>query len=173
MKKLAILSIVAILILSGCVDNADNKDSTKSSTLNSTADANIDVKSDVATVGTGTEQKIDVSDVGGDVTNGETGGDNVDDTNVNTGSDWCTPGDKITVDIQGNQEEFSVIGITTYTDKKGNAHENVCKAEKTIQGGTSVRYFNEEGSFVAMVSKSSGVNANSNAEAIATVPNNQ
>lgn len=160
MKKLAILSIVAILILSGCVDNADNKDSTKSSTLNSTTGANIDVKSDVETVDTGIEQKIDVSsDVSSDVSNGE------------TGSDWCTPGDKMTVDIRGNQEEFSVIGISTYTDEKGNVHENVCKTEKTIQGGTSVRYFNEDGSFVAMVSKSSGANANSNAEAIATSGN--
>lgn len=154
MKKLAILSIVAILILSGCVSNDDNKDSTKSSSLTSTADANIDVK-DVATVDTGAEQKIDVSNDG-------TEENNIDDTNVDTGSDWCTPGDKITVEIQGNPEEFTIKGMTTYKERE------VCQAEKTIQGGSSIRYFNKDGSFVAMISKSSGGSANSNAEAIAT-----
>lgn len=155
MKKLTILSIVAILILSGCVSSDDNKDSTKSSSLNSTTDANIDVKSDVATADTSAEQKIDVSDDG-------TEENNIDEANVDTGSDWCTPGDKITVEIQGNPEEFTIKGVTTYKETE------VCQAEKTIQGGSSIRYFNKDGSFVAMISKSSGEGASSNAEAIAT-----
>lgn len=148
MKKLVILSFVAILILSGCVSKTDNKNDTQSNVVNSPKSG---IESGVESI----SAEYGIANIGVD-----TGGKN----NVGTGSGWCEPGSKITV----NQEEFTVVGITTYTDNV-NTYSGLCKVERTIKGGSSVRYFNKEGTISIMTSESSSKDGSASAESSASV----
>jgi hypothetical protein len=148
MKKLVILSFVAMLILSGCVSKTDNKNSTQSNVVNSPKS------------GIGSE----VENVGIDSGVANIAMDTDEENNAGTGSRWCEPGSKIIV----NQEEFTVVGITTYTDN-GKTYSGLCKAERTIKGGSSVRYFNKEGTISIMKSESSSKNGTASAESSASV----
>lgn len=154
MKELAIiLSLAAILVLSGCIGKtADNKNGTKtqsgilndikSDTKSVIVDANIEDKTQIGVSGT---------------------------KSTETGSEWCIPGSKITVNLPSGREEFTVTGITTYADDNGNVYNGLCKAEKTIKGGSSVRYFNKEGTIDIMKSESSSKGGSAHAEASAYV----
>jgi Tfp pilus assembly protein PilX len=144
MKKLAILSIVAILLLSGCTSKVDDKSGNQSTVVNNSL-----IKTDTPQNGTDTDiEKIDVSKEGS--------------RTLNTGdNDWCVSDAK----ISANGKEYIVVGITTYGD-----HDNVCKAEMPIQGGSAVIYFNKEyvnkesGAYFAENATSSGPNAHSEAK---------
>lgn len=156
MKKLVILSIVTILLLSGCTENVDDKGDNQSSVDNSSLVKN-DTSRDVVNE-TGTETgKINISEE--DFEASATGGS---ETSVTVSRDsWCESGAK----ISENGKEYEVLGITTYGDK-----ENVCKAERPNQGGSAVIYFNKEyvskesGAFFAENVTSSGPNAHSEAK---------
>ena len=152
MKKLVILSFVAILILSGCVSKTDNKNDTQSNVVNSPKS---DIESDIANAGIDAQTKI---------INEKTDEKN----NANTGSGWCEPGSKITVKLPSGQYEFTVVGITTYTDN-GKTYNGLCKAERSIKDGSSVRYFNKEGTIDIMKSESSSNDGSANAESSASV----
>ncbi len=65
------------------------------------------------------------------------------------------------MNILSGQEEFIVIGITTYT---GDNYNGLCKAEKTIKGGNSVKYFNKEGTVDIMKSESSRAEASASSK---------
>lgn len=157
MKKLAILSFVVVLILSGCVEKADNKNDTQSNIVN-----NIKIDANPDTISTSTDNKtqINVSDEDSQIKDGNSAG--------NIESEWCSSGSKITVNLPSGQAEFTVIGITTYTDKNGKTYEGLCKAEKVIKGGSSVRYFNKEGTIDIMKSESSSTDGSASAEASAS-----
>lgn len=148
MKKLAILSVVAILLLSGCTDKVDDKGNNESSVVNSSL-IKTDTTQDVANE-TGTETgKINVS------------GEESDKSVTVSEYNWCESGAK----ISENGREYTVLGITTYEDKG-----NVCKAEAPNQGGSAVIYFNKEyvnkasGAFIKESVTSSGQNARSEAK---------
>ena len=160
MRKLAILSLVAILILSGCVSKTtDNKNGTQtqSSIVNDintlpkagNTDANIE---DNAQIGVNRKEETDSVNTGSDI-----------------GYDWCVPGNKINVNLPSGKEEFTVTGITTYTDDNGKTYNGLCRAEKTIKGGSSVKYFNKEGTIDIMKSESSSKDGSARAEASASV----
>ena len=149
MKKLVILSFVAILILSGCVSKTDNKNDTQTNVVNSPKSG---IGSGIANVGADNAQtKIDISDKN----NADTSG-------------WCEPGSKVTVKLPSGQGEFTVVGISSYTDS-GNTYYGLCKAVRTIKGGSSVRYFNKEGTIDIMKSESSSNNGSAYAESSASV----
>lgn len=165
MKKLAILSLVAVLILSGCVEKTDNGD-TQSNVVNNTK---TDVNHDTISTSTDDKTQIGVSSEDSQIK---------DDNNVGTessgiGSEWCIPGSKITVNLPSGQEEFTVAGITTYTDDNGKSYDGLCKAEKAIKGGSSVRYFNKEETIVIAKSESSSKDGSARAEASASVSINK
>lgn len=129
MKKLAILSILVVIIISGCVQKTDLATNVSNGTDISN---NTDVK---------TETKSNVS--GGSDTNPGTkigvknGNLNMSDESIvssGSGPGWCIPGNKITV----SGEEFVIAGSVTY---KGQS--NICKAEKVTENGSSTIYYNE------------------------------
>lgn len=142
MNRLIILSFVAILVLSGCVDKTDNKNDTRSNIVDSPTGT--EYESGVANIGIDAQTKINV--------------------NTDTGSDWCEPGSKIAVKLPSGQEEFTVVGITDYTDENGKTYSGLCKAERAIKGGSSVRYFNKEGTIDIMKSDSSSTSGSAYAE---------
>lgn len=151
MKKLVILSFVAILILSGCVSKTDNKNNTQSNVVNSPKS---EIGSGIANIGIDNVQtNIDISE----------------NNNAGTVSGWCKPGSKINVKLSSGQEEFIVTGITDYTDENGKTYRGLCKAERTIKGGSSVKYFNKEGTIDIMKSESSSNDGSAHAESSASV----
>ncbi len=162
MKKLAILSFVVVLILSGCVEKADNKNDTQSNIVN-----NIKIDANPDTISTSTDNKtqISVSSEDSQIKDGNSADGN---SAGNVESEWCSSGSKITINLPSGQAEFTVIGITTYTDKNGKTYEGLCKAEKVIKGGSSVRFFNKEGTIDIMKSESSSTDGNASAEASAS-----
>lgn len=162
---LTILSIVAVLILSGCIEKTtDNKNDTltRSSMANDTTS---DIKSDVVDINIEEKTQINVS--------GEDTKTNSINIGSKTGSEWCIPGSKITASLPSGQEEFTVTGITTYTDNRGKSYNGLCKAERPIKGGNSVRYFNKEGTIVIMRSESSSNDGDAYAEASVSVSVNK
>ncbi len=226
MKTLMILSLVAMLTLSGCVENTDNKDSKdiQTSIVNSSADKiadsiigkwmadnesveffkegkiilsqknenpvtgsykfidNNQIMISVDNLGTNIIWKIvNISDNESVIFTGkvdvkfnrnkEFSSDTGTDTNIR--KEWCTPGATMTV----KQGDFIIKGITTYTDDNNNVHDGVCKAEKTIQGGSSIIYFNEgyvnkdNDQFFAMKSSAKGTNAHAEASSSVKVGN--
>jgi hypothetical protein len=145
MKKLAILSIVAILLLSGCTEKVDDKSGNQSSVVN---------KSLTETIAGHTEGDTDVGKI-----NISEEGHNV--LTADSNDDWC----KSDAKINENGKEYTIVGITTYGDK-----DNLCKAERAIQGGNAAIYYNKEyvnkeaGAFFAENATSSGPNAHSEAK---------
>lgn len=219
MKTLAVLSLVAILVLSGCIDNKNGT----SSTVNSPAINKTDIADSILGKWTADNESVEFFEEGKMVISRQnenpvtgsykfiddnqimisverlgtniiwkiinmsdnesiifTGQYNIKKfnkesymsdtgTDTNVGTDWCVPGSKTTHD----NEEFSVVGITTYENKN-----NVCKAERPIPGGSSVIYFNKEylnkesGAFIVANSVSSGKNAHSEAKAVVSIGTN-
>lgn len=120
MKKLAISLIVILILsaLSGCVDNKTENKGNVTSTENSEG-IQTESKSDIKeNVGTDVD-KISVSSTS---------------TETMTSSEWCIPGNKITA----SGEEFTIVGITAYK-----TYNEVCKAEKVTQDGSSTIYYNK------------------------------
>lgn len=157
MKRLTILSIVAILILSGCIGKTtDNKNDTKiqSTVVN---DNRSDTKSGIVDANI----EDNTQSIGGKDTK-------TNSASSETGSEWCTPGSKITVDLPSGLAEFTIVGIMTYTDDNGKSYDGLCKAERVIKDGSSVRYFNKEGTIDIMKSESSSKSGSSHAESSAS-----
>lgn len=227
MRTLTILSLMTILILSGCIGNTDNKDGTQTSTVNSSAINKTDIAESIIgkwttdnesveffkegkmilsqknenpvignykfdddnqivisieNLGTNVVWKIvNISDNESVIFTGKYDvkfnrifdnkkSSSISDTgdNTNTGTEWCQPGANITE----NGNDYTVVGITTYGDK-----DNVCKAERSIKGGSSIIYFNKEyvnkesGALFVENSTSSGGNARAEASSSVTVGN--
>lgn len=149
MKKLVVLSIMAILLLSGCTSKVDDK-SDQSSVVNSSltktstdANATNNVSTETEKIGVNSEnsETISISGEGG----------------------WCTPESK----MMSSGKEFTVVGVVSY---KGQG--NICKAEKVTQDGSSTIYYNEDyannGSNQFIEAISTGKNASANASASAS-----
>lgn len=236
MKTLMILSLVTMLILSGCIENADNKekdnDSVRTSIVNSSADK-IDIADSIIGKWTADNESVEflkegkmilsqknespvtgsykfidnnqiminVDNLGTNITwkivnisdnesviftgkfdvkfnrNKELNNEftSMHDTGIDTNikKDWCTPGATMSI----KQDDFIIKGITTYTDDNNNVREGVCKAEKTVQGGSSIIYFNEgyvnkdNNQFFAMKSSAKGSNAHAEASSSVKVGN--
>lgn len=149
-RYISLLSILSLVVaLSGCVNDKD--DSTIGTVDNITVNRS-DTNSSTGTVnvsGNATESEIDLRNI-----------------NTNVGTEWCVPGNKITID----QGEFTVVGITNYVDtNKNKVYEDICKAERITKDENSFIYFNkgylnkESDQFFAMKSSSTGKNAHANA----------
>lgn len=155
-KVIGVLLLIAISILSGCV--TDTKDDTQSSIANSSI-------SDKPGTDSGVTDVVDANDKIS-VESGNTYANTVS----GIGSEWCAPGATITI---GDNGDFVVVGITTYTTKDGSVHDGVCKAEKSIPGGSSVAYFNEgyinDGNDKLIVVEASANGSNAHASSSVTV----
>lgn len=150
-KNIGVLLLIAALILSGCTEKLNSD--MQSSIVDSPANVNTNIGSDMV---------VD------DVTAGEQANISNNDYQMNEDDvgtkEWCIPGSKITA----NDKEYTIIGIVTYKDK-----EDVCRAERPIQGGNSTVHFNKEyinkesGAFFS--EKSISVGKNARAEASSSV----
>lgn len=65
-----------------------------------------------------------------------------------SGPDWCKAGTKMTTTgADGKQGSFEIKGITTYEGKE------VCESEWKSDEGSMTQYFNEDSSYLVMISK--------------------
>lgn len=154
MNRLIILFFLGILVLSGCVDKFENKNNLRSNVIDNPTDNRSDIRFDVANSGIDIQTKIDK---------------NVDIDDNNTGSEWCEPGSKINVDLLNGQIEYTIVGITDYTDDNGKTYSGLCKAERVIKGGNSIKYFNREETIEIMKSESYSTNGSAHAESSVSV----
>lgn len=148
MKKLAIILII-VLIVSGCINRTEEIN-------DMTNDA------DIKTVDTKISAKVDTNDDIGTNTK-FVSGDNIDNDNidndiiVDTESEWCKSGDRITIQTIKGQEEFIIKGTTTYQGRE------VCLAEQIYDNSKKIRYFSKDGKFVSEIATSSSGSGNASA----------
>lgn len=155
MKRLAILSMLIVIMISGCVERTDFKDGPPTNATDGT-----NVKTDAKSSISGASDANPATEI--DIQNGTL--QMTDKNSMSSGSGWCMPGDKMTA----SGEEFTISGTMTYEGR-----DNICMAEKVTQGGSSKVYYNEgyanNGSDQFFKMESTGKNAK--ASAIVTVGN--
>lgn len=65
-----------------------------------------------------------------------------------SGPDWCKAGTKMTsTGPSGEQGSFEIKGIVNYEGK------SVCESEWTSNEGSMIQYFNEDSSYLVMITK--------------------
>lgn len=155
LKIITIVSITALLLLSGCVGN----DTAKTTP--------VPTKTPVIIQPTSSETPTTVIKYNASNDVSANSGHAIESTNSTnstaltaTGSDWCKPGSNKSV----AGTIFTITGLTT--DDKGNS---VCKAEATILNGNATYIFSKDGKIGKMTSTASNGSSSASSSASSSI----
>lgn len=155
MKRLAVILIAAVLLLTGCVDNPSTDEKINGSEEGNNTNVSVDNNTDID-VGNDSAN-IENINMSTDADIGTNGGDE-DNTGIDStgkGSDWCVVGG--TVNEGGKQ--LTIKGLTTREGRE------VCQAEAINGNEKTIFYFSQDGKYKSMSATSSSGSGSASANA--------